>query len=141
MELSAIHKAVSNSDVTEVSRILREYPVAVHERDELEWTPLHRVGAQGDRTTAEHRRIGELLLAAGADVNARDIAGQTPLHLIAMNGSAASVSVAALLLTHGADVRAESKAGSDWHLYWQHGAEIRDLILAYERRLSNVRCT
>ncbi len=51
----------------------------------------------------------EILLAAGADPNARQSGGWTPLHGAAHNGDVASV---ALLLTAGADPAAVNDEGA-----------------------------
>ena len=50
-----------------------------------------------------------MLLAAGADVGARDVAGQTPLHWATL---ADAVAVAAALLDRGADLRAQAADGA-----------------------------
>jgi uncharacterized protein len=49
------------------------------------------------------------LLAKGAEVNARNAYGWTPLHVAAAGGDPA---VVALLLQHGADVHAQSHIGT-----------------------------
>lgn len=87
MDIPPIHRAVQQAHAEAVAQLLLDDPATVDARDDLQWTPLHRVAAQGDATQTAHRAIGQLLLDAGADVNARDMAGQTPLHLIAMHGS------------------------------------------------------
>jgi ankyrin repeat protein len=51
----------------------------------------------------------QALLAQGAEVNARNAHGWTPLHVAAAGGDAA---VVALLLQHGADVHAQSHIGT-----------------------------
>jgi len=51
----------------------------------------------------------EALLAKGAEVNARNAHGWTPLHVAAAGGDPA---VLALLLKHGADVHAQSHIGT-----------------------------
>jgi ankyrin repeat protein len=51
----------------------------------------------------------EALLAQGADINARNAHGWTPLHIAAAGGDAAVVT---LLLQHGADVHAQSHIGT-----------------------------
>jgi len=51
----------------------------------------------------------EVLLAKGAEVNARNAHGWTPLHIAAAGGDPA---VVALLLKHGANVHALSHIGT-----------------------------
>ena len=51
----------------------------------------------------------QALLAKGAEVNARNAHGWTPLHVAAAGGDPA---VIALLLQHGADVHAQSHIGT-----------------------------
>ena len=51
----------------------------------------------------------QALLAKGAEVNARNAYGWTPLHVAAAGGDPA---VIALLLQHGADVHAQSHIGT-----------------------------
>lgn len=115
--LTDIHNAVRDANLDSVRRCLANDLHASEARNDLGWTPLHLVAAQGDGTRAAHATVAELLLQAGADVNARDMAGQTPLHLIAINGSRASVPVARVLLANSADISARSDAGFDWDTY------------------------
>ena len=56
-------------------------------------TPLHGVAREGNRPLVEE------LLAKGAEVNAKDILGRTPLYSAAQNGHD---EVEALLRKHGA---------------------------------------
>ena len=67
-------------------------------------TPLHLAATNPD--------LGPLkiLLAAGADVNARDVDGLTPLHMAAYTQNAKH---ARLLLESGADPYAKTNAGRD----------------------------
>jgi uncharacterized protein len=51
----------------------------------------------------------EALLAKGAEVNARNAYGWTPLHVAAAGGDPA---VVAVLLKHGADIHAQSHIGT-----------------------------
>ena len=64
--------------------------------------PLHSACA------ISNYEIAELLIKAGADVNARQHSDITPLHSAAHNGQAR---LAKLLIDHGADVNARSDSG------------------------------
>ena len=66
------------------------------------WTPLHKAAYEG------YREIVELLIAKGADVNAKNKRGMTPLHLAAEYGRN---QVVELLIAKGADVNAEDEDG------------------------------
>jgi cytohesin len=67
-------------------------------------------------------------LAAGADVNAKDDWGMTPLHCTAEMGRK---EIAELLIAKGADVDVQSDMGTSLHLatYWG-GKEIVELLIA-----------
>lgn len=65
-------------------------------------TPLHAAIAGGKTETAR------ILIAAGADVHARDHGGNTPLHLA---GAAGQADVARLLLSKGAENAARNADG------------------------------
>ena len=54
--------------------------------------------------------IADLLISKGANVNARDKSGATPLHQVALKGNLA---FATLLLQHGADVNARDGDGAN----------------------------
>ena len=61
-------------------------------------TPLHFATFKG------HKEIAELLIAKGADLNAKDKKGRTPLFGAAQDGQK---EIAELLIAKGADVNAE----------------------------------
>jgi len=67
------------------------------------FTPLHYAAWNG------HKEVAELLIAKGADVNAKvAIWGRTPLHFAAWNGHK---EVAELLIENGAEVNAKDNYG------------------------------
>ena len=68
--------------------------------DALEWTPLH-IAPLGS-----HKEVAELLIAKGADVNAKKDDGETPLHDAFFFSHKKIVE---LLIAKGADVNAKDK--------------------------------
>lgn len=101
-----IHGAARKGDQAKVIALLKQNPALVSSRDSLGYTPLH-LAAQYD-----HPAIVELLLANGADVNAKTgpkppsdrsprRGGETPLTLALL--SYYHKKVMELLVTHGAD--------------------------------------
>jgi ankyrin repeat protein len=101
--MMTICDAASSGDLEKVKALLKDDPGLVfHNANSWGETPLHVAASNG------HRGVAEVLLANGADVNARDNSGRTPLHPSAWNGHKA---VAELLLANGADVNARDKSG------------------------------
>ena len=94
-----------------------------------------------------HKEVAELLIDKGADVNAKDEWGSTPLHYAALKGHK---EVAELLIDKGADVHAKGDDGKTPIDFATHpdnpnaAAEIADLLrkhgeLALMPRLSFTR--
>ena len=116
-----IHSAVWNGDLEGVQAEL-DNGVDVDEKDDL-WgrTPLHIAAEEG------HKEIAELLIAEGADVNAKSEADATPLHYAASWGGKEIVE---LLIAAGADVNAKNDNGNtplDWAILRKH-TETADLL-------------
>ena len=82
---------------TPLSRSVSADPELVKAWDIRDSTPLHIAAEKG------HSEVVALLLAMGADPNARDIDGHTPLH------NAASEGLAELLLKAGAEANAKGE--------------------------------
>ncbi len=99
-----IHSAARLNGGPEVARLLAADPKLREARTALGWTPLHLAATNSDSGPLR------VLIAAGADPNARDDEGSTPLHLAAYTQHAAH---AQLLLEAGADPLAKNHAGRD----------------------------
>jgi ankyrin repeat protein len=76
--------------------------IDVPSRNFLKAVPLRSASVAG------HFEIAKLLIARGADVNARGEGAETPLHEVAGVGR---IEFAKLLLDHGADINARGEAG------------------------------
>ena len=101
-----IHSAVDGGDVKAVKEFLAAAADVNAKR--YGWTPLCEAAING------HKEITELLIANGADVNAKDDRGWTPLHLA---GSGGQKEIAELLIANAADLNAKDSDGDtplDW---------------------------
>ena len=93
--------------IDRVQEHVEKDPALVNAYSHDSWTPLHLASFFG------HKEVANLLLARGADVNARSRSTRfakenTPLHAAAANQQ---VGVAEVLLAHGADVNAKDGSG------------------------------
>jgi hypothetical protein len=103
--------------------------------DEKEWTPLHMISALGEHASEFHEKFTKLLLENGANPDATTRTGFTPLHFIAINGSAESMGVLNQLIKFHPNPFATTTDGvTSWRMLWQHGQEVFDALEDYEKR-------
>ncbi len=96
-------QALTRGDVAKVTAMLQKNPALANARNDRDMMPLHVVSTHWVVDDAAATQIAKLLVAAGADVNARSFSKQTPLHLAVTEGRQ---EIVALLLDHGADLNA-----------------------------------
>jgi cytohesin len=116
-----LNDAAAVGDFGKAQALLSQHPALASSTNRTGRTPLHYAAFGG------WSDIVELLLAARADVNAKDRHAFTPLHL------AANKAVAALLLDHNADLNAK-EAWDRTPLHWAALAgrvDVAELLLAH----------
>ncbi len=96
-----VHLLVERGHSWRLGWLVRSNPQLVMERGPNGMTPLHSVAYTPGR---QQEAIIELLIAHGADPNARADFGQTPLHVAAFEGELKAIK---LLLQAGADPKIE----------------------------------
>lgn len=99
-----IHDAARTGARQDVEVILKNSPEARDARTALGMAPMHHAAMNADSGPLK------ALLAAGAQVNARDGEGRTPLHMAAFSTRTEN---ARLLLQAGADPTLKTDAGRD----------------------------
>jgi ankyrin repeat protein len=93
-----------NAQTPECARILLEAGANVEGAPSFVWdTPLHRVSERPNKTD-----VAQVLLEYGADINAQDHFGMTPLHHACHRGNKEGVH---FLIEHGADINALDNDG------------------------------
>lgn len=125
---AGIHPAVREGDVVRVWELLQTQPEAVHAL------------ASSDRSTALHEAvrydqivIARMLLAAGADVNAKTKFGYTPLKLAKGHGR---TELAALLADHGALLLEPPPKPRSRPVPWQQSTPQVASMPAFTKRLN-----
>lgn len=121
-EGTPLHVAVE-FDRLDLTRLLLEHDADVNaiSEDGSYGIPLHH---------AASRQVAECLIAHGADIDAQDSYGHTPLHEAASDGN---LDVASALVAHGADTGAHSHSGwtpLHWAVWNRHQPIVRLLLSA-----------
>jgi ankyrin repeat protein len=119
---------VDKGEVTAVRQLLQE-GTPPDGRASGGWTALHRAAYGGNR------QIAQVLLDAGANMNAEDNQGFTPMHWAVYESLLLpeAQEVAKLLVIRGADINARDKEGSTplfWAL-WQGNRNLANFLLAH----------
>jgi ankyrin repeat protein len=94
-DIDSIHTAVILGDFMETQKMLQKDIALARSVDKTGATPLHLAAYGG------YKDITDLLLACGADINAKDTLGRTPLHFAA---SKQKIEIAVFLASKGASV-------------------------------------
>ena len=97
-----VPKLAKEGNAKKLHRVLRHFPKKAKVQDQDGLTPLHHAAMSG------HAGAVRVLLASGAEINARDDAGLTPLHHAATAGH---TKTSRLLLAARAEVNATDGAG------------------------------
>ncbi|KAG4087983.1 hypothetical protein H8356DRAFT_1726496 [Neocallimastix lanati (nom. inval.)] len=96
-----LQQACEKGNFIEVKRLLERYRISPNFKDSKGRTPLHFACSSG------YEKVAELLVHAGANVNAIDLNHNTPLHLSVISNNYSCV---ALLLKAGANAHAKDKS-------------------------------
>jgi len=80
----------------------------VNERNRVQETALHRIAS----AATQDLDAAKTLLKLGADVNASDVGGNTPLHLCFQRYHLCDAAFLSLLIRHGADPLAKNRRGN-----------------------------
>jgi len=101
---NSLHYAVDSNNHELVEWVVKQQDGLIELRDTVSgWTALLRVCA-----TSANTKVIQVLLKCGANVNAQDLSGKTPLMLTCINGHYKSTK---MLLDNGADIYLKTQYG------------------------------
>ncbi|KAE9222978.1 hypothetical protein PF005_g6483 [Phytophthora fragariae] len=118
-----LHVSVLNRDYDRVHHLLTKEGVHPCITDQTGCSALNHAALLGQM------RICELLITAGANVNAAAHDGSTPLHKAAQGGRA---DVVQFLLRQGANLNAENKRGETAYTIASHRNHMQVAVLLYQ---------
>lgn len=130
---TALNFAINGRDKDLVLLLLQNDAVAViNKKNNSEITPLHMA------VEFSLIDIVTMLLQYRARVNVQDADGMTPLHYAVFSGSW-SADIVRLLIQHGANVHAKTKAGAkpSWLAFLAQKRSIYELLVTEEKRRSS----
>ncbi|QQR49364.1 ankyrin repeat domain-containing protein [bacterium] len=109
-DLENLSEAALNSDIQTLQDYLYFNPNAIHAQDQDQAGILHRLALRNDAQLSYHEQLAKIqvLVTAGADINAQDFNGDTPLHKAAMNGHYNALQA---LIDAGANVNIAADSG------------------------------
>lgn len=110
--------AAGNGDLAKVESLLAR-GVKIDTPDYLGWTPLYRTMING------HTKMVQKLLNSGANVNARNRDGETPLFVVADG----RIDLAEMLLAKGANINAVNEFGRTPLMWMIQGRQNDDVAL------------
>lgn len=120
------YDAAIYGDFDEVKTIVKNHPDCISHKDEYGFTVLHGLAAE------EQHEILQFLIDSGANVNEKNDAGITPIHL------AAWPEVVEILVKNGADLEAKSNTGDTPLICLSAEQESEDVMEALLKAGANV---
>lgn len=105
-DVEALHTAIYQGDL-EMVELLISHGAADIDGGRLLYTAV----GNGDELTSTNERIVKLLLAHGADTNAQNKEGNTPLYGALLTSQKNKKNIVKLLLVHGADINIKNRSG------------------------------
>ena len=125
----------------EIFKILLKHGLNVKLYNEAKQTILHLIANIDKRFDDDHKEeLAELVISQGADVNAKNKYGLTPLHMAARNGH---LKLIELLLKHNADINSSEGAdqSTPLHLATCHQqVKAMDILLNNKADVTAMKC-
>lgn len=120
--------AAQKGDLDKLNELLKD-PAVIKVTDEGGETALHKVFGNFSANFDKLLPTVQLLLDKGADPNARNRLGQTPLFNAARSATKTNIAALTLLLEKGADAKMVDKRGTN-PLFWVNAPEAATLLIA-----------